>query len=407
MLRQLKFTPRGGRVTLSAALCEPPDAFDIAAAAEAAHEGAPVELGAPPGCEAPRSPRRAARVSVDSACSASSASDPPTTPVAAAPPPPHWVRIVVADTGCGVAPRAQPRLFAPFAQAVAADGGRPAGNGLGLALVQRIARHLGGHAALASSGVPGEGAAVTLTLPFAPDGSEEAPPLPRHARRRSSLDTAAAAALVPPLQAAERPAEPAQPLLPSPRVLLADDNATNVRVACAVLARCGVAPPAVAGDGAQALAAFLAAPADEPFQVILMDVSMPVMGGVEACRRIRAAEAARGTPPEARVWVVALTANTAAEDRAECEAAQMDDFVAKPFHPQALRALLRRWARACGAPGAGHGAGEEGVPHRSFSWRAAAAAVQAARRAAAEADAAEAAPAAAPADGEMAPNVPQ
>jgi CheY-like chemotaxis protein len=121
------------------------------------------------------------------------------------------------------------------------------------------------------------------------------------------------------------------------RVLLAEDNPMNAKVARAVLGRCGIVAPDLAVDGAQAVAAA----ATTRYDIILMDMRMPRMNGPDAVRAIRAHEAANSLPP---AWIVACTANAALEDRQECHDAGMDFFMEKPVHPDAMRTLLRRHA---------------------------------------------------------------
>jgi signal transduction histidine kinase/CheY-like chemotaxis protein len=114
------------------------------------------------------------------------------------------------------------------------------------------------------------------------------------------------------------------------RVLLAEDNPVNAMLAKALLGREGCAVERVA-TGEEALAALAAA----PFDVILMDMRMPVMDGIEATRRLRALGV--------RTPIVALTANAFEDDRRACLDAGMDDFLTKPIEPAALRATLARW----------------------------------------------------------------
>jgi CheY-like chemotaxis protein len=147
----------------------------------------------------------------------------------------------------------------------------------------------------------------------------------------------------------------ALPEAPALRVLMAEDNALNARVATAVLGRCGVRGDALTcvTDGAQAVDAVAQAAA--PFDIILMDMLMPRMDGPEAARRIRAHEAATGCAP---TWIVACTASSAAEDREECLDAGMNYFLEKPLHPEAMRSLLRRHAAVRAAGGDVRGAAE-------------------------------------------------
>jgi CheY-like chemotaxis protein len=118
------------------------------------------------------------------------------------------------------------------------------------------------------------------------------------------------------------------------RVLLADDNAVNRKVASRLLEKQGHTVE-LACDGAEALAAF----AHDSFDLILMDVQMPVMNGYDATRAIRAQE--RGTPQH--ISIVALTAHAIKGDREICLAAGMDDYLGKPIRPAELAAVLERW----------------------------------------------------------------
>ena len=145
--------------------------------------------------------------------------------------------------------------------------------------------------------------------------------------------------------AARSEADAAAPIRPAPvaederaapagacgaRVLLAEDNPVNAMLARALLGREGCSVERAA-NGEEALAALAGA----PFDVILMDMRMPVLDGLEATRRLRAAGV--------RTPVVALTANAFEEDRRACLEAGMDDFLTKPIEPAALRAALARW----------------------------------------------------------------
>jgi signal transduction histidine kinase/DNA-binding response OmpR family regulator len=120
------------------------------------------------------------------------------------------------------------------------------------------------------------------------------------------------------------------------RVLVAEDNPVNQRVALLLLSRMGYRPD-VAGNGAEVLEALRA----RPYDLVLMDVRMPEMDGMTATRRIRAE-----LPPERQPHIVAMTANAMAEDREACRASGMDDFVSKPIRIVELSRVLRRARRA-------------------------------------------------------------
>jgi CheY-like chemotaxis protein len=115
------------------------------------------------------------------------------------------------------------------------------------------------------------------------------------------------------------------------RILLAEDNAVNQKLALRLLAQMAY-EPTVAGDGLQAIAALERG----DYDVVLMDVQMPELDGLEATRRIRARW------PERTTWVVAMTANAMAGDREACLAAGMNDYISKPIRPAELAAALER-----------------------------------------------------------------
>jgi CheY-like chemotaxis protein len=115
------------------------------------------------------------------------------------------------------------------------------------------------------------------------------------------------------------------------RILLAEDNVVNQKLALRILEKMGYAAD-VAGDGLAAVAAV----AGTPYDLVLMDVQMPELDGLEATRRIRAAR------PDGRPWIVAMTANAMADDREACLAAGMDDYLAKPIRIAELAAALEK-----------------------------------------------------------------
>jgi CheY-like chemotaxis protein len=119
------------------------------------------------------------------------------------------------------------------------------------------------------------------------------------------------------------------------RVLVAEDNPVNQRVAIGMLGKLGI-HPVVVENGAQALDAL----ARDAFDLVFMDVQMPQMDGLEAVRALRAPESCG---PNRTVPVVALTAHAMQGDRERCLAAGMDDYLAKPVSTQALAAAVRRW----------------------------------------------------------------
>ena len=216
------------------------------------------------------------------------------------------LRFAVRDTGIGIPPERLDRLFKPFSQADSSMSRLYGGTGLGLVISQRLAECLGGRMWVESE--PGRGSSFLFTLRGRPD-----PTFPI----RPVVDDPGGSRL------AER-----LPLC----ILLAEDNSINQRVGLLLLERMGYLAD-VAGSGSEVLEALRR----QPYDLILMDVQMPGMDGLEATRRIRAE-----LPPERQPRIAALTANVLREQREACLAAGMDDFVPKPIALADLRAALSR-----------------------------------------------------------------
>ncbi|UTH72818.1 PAS domain S-box protein [Chromobacterium sp. IIBBL 290-4] len=216
-------------------------------------------------------------------------------------------RFEVRDTGIGIPAEALPRLFGAFEQADASTTRRYGGTGLGLAITKHLAEMMGGTVGVESQ--PGKGSVFWFTARL----------------ERGELRAAAA-------EPALSPSHASHP--EGLRLLLAEDDPVNQEVAVALLRSIGLDAD-IAENGAQAVARFLAAPAG--YALILMDMQMPGMDGLEATRRIRANPAGRQVP------ILAMTANAFADDREACEKAGMNDFVAKPVEPARMFETLRRW----------------------------------------------------------------
>jgi len=220
------------------------------------------------------------------------------------------VRFEVQDTGVGIAPEALSRLFSAFEQADNSITRTHGGTGLGLVIVRQLAGLMDGEAGAHSE--PGVGSTFWFTARLQ-RGSQ-----PLAAGRL--LEGAAEARLQSSFQGA--------------RILLVDDEPVNREVTLELL-HAVMMDVDTAEDGAQAVAMAMAAA--QPYDLILMDVQMPQMDGLEATRRIRA------LPSGAATRIIALTANAFAEDQAACLAAGMDGFLGKPFHPDALFQILLTW----------------------------------------------------------------
>ena len=227
------------------------------------------------------------------------------------------VRFEVQDTGIGIAPDALARLFSAFEQADNSSTRKYGGAGLGLVITRRLAEQMGGEAGVDSTPDVGSTFWFTARLEKAPAEAASAP---------APVITDAEALI------RQRHA--------GARVLIADDEALNRGVVQFFLEASGLVVD-VAEDGEQALE--LAAAND--YALILMDVQMPRLNGLDAARRLRALPGYGATP------ILAMTANALVEDKARCVAAGMNDFVAKPFNPDLLFACLLRWL---GENGGGH-----------------------------------------------------
>ncbi len=223
------------------------------------------------------------------------------------------VHFEVTDTGIGIAPETLPRLFGAFEQADNSTTRQYGGTGLGLAITRKLAELMGGEAGVIST--PGAGSTFWFT-----------------ARLRKDQPGTAATSPGPVNTVDEQLRQSCQ----GRRVLLAEDEPVNREVTRVLLQELGVVIDQ-AEDGEQAVA--LAE--RTPYDLILMDVQMPRLGGLEATRRIR-----RMTD-RARVPILALTANAFVEDRALCLEAGMNDFIAKPVNPEALFETVLKWL-TCG-----------------------------------------------------------
>ena len=221
----------------------------------------------------------------------------------------------VMDTGIGMDSALLGRLFQPFVQADASTTRTYGGTGLGLVISDRLVRAMGGRIAVESA--PGAGSSFTFVVEFAIDDAESRDAAPANALGGRAL----------------------VPSFPGARILLVEDNPFNQMVAREMIERTG-ASVRVAQNGEEGLEAVLA---DLPFNLILMDIQMPVMDGYESTRRIRQ------TPEGSGPVILAMTANVTPEDRARCRAAGMEDFVPKPIVPEHLYAVLGRWLRVVGA----------------------------------------------------------
>ncbi|MBS1129470.1 MAG: Response regulator [Proteobacteria bacterium] len=218
------------------------------------------------------------------------------------------VHFTVADTGIGIPASKLGNIFDPFAQAEEWTTRKYGGTGLGLSIVERLVRLMHGEIRVESA--VGEGTRFHLLIHL--DQAEKSTP-----------------------KIAELDKEAAQCKLTNKQILLVEDTPVNQKIAEKLLSRYGCRVT-IAVNGLEALAAV----ERDTFDLILMDMQMPEMDGVEATRLLRIREAELKLP---RQPIVAMTANAMEEDREQCITAGMDDFIAKPFRADEVISMLLRY----------------------------------------------------------------
>lgn len=236
------------------------------------------------------------------------------------------VRFAVTDTGIGIAPEYRDRLFQPFSQGDATTTRKYGGTGLGLVISKQLTKLMGGEIGMESE--PGRGSTFWWTVRFE-----------RPQACAQSLSSPAGSGL----HERSGPVAALSPTLQGRRILVADDNVINQKLAVRLLEKLGCRVE-VAATGQEVLAALRR----QSYAAVLMDCLMPEMDGFTAARRIRegedaapAAGASTAAPP--RLPIIAMTANAMPGDKERCLEAGMDDYLAKPITPAELRATLERW----------------------------------------------------------------
>ena len=228
---------------------------------------------------------------------------------------PDTLMCTVQDSGIGMSADTIAGLFEPFRQADSSTARKFGGTGLGLVICKALVEKMQGQ--LQVNSLEGQGSSFSFTLPLTGDEATLAPPPSDDADASRGATTASAA-------------EPA-PDLSNLRILLVDDQPINRLMASNQLKQLGCTLIEEAHNGLQALQRLRAA----PFDVVLMDMQMPEMDGLEATRALRQ------LPLDKQPTVIAMTANAFSEDRQACMDAGMDDFLAKPVKLDTLKSALQ------------------------------------------------------------------
>lgn len=245
---------------------------------------------------------------------------------------PDAVRFEVADTGIGIPADALQRIFEPFTQADESTTRTHGGTGLGLSICDALVRMMGGRIRVSSE--VGRGSTFSFEIALEPTAPPAESPraVVRVGRHPASVPpTPAAAPTAPRGGVVPAPTEPAASVDPSAQeplnVLVAEDNPTLQLLSSQILGRLGHRATVVS-TGEEAFTAV----GRDTYDIVLMDVHMPVMDGLEATRRIRAAGDTVAQP-----YIIALTAGATEQDREDCLRAGMDGYVTKPFTMKDLR----------------------------------------------------------------------
>jgi PAS domain S-box-containing protein len=226
----------------------------------------------------------------------------------------RYLRVEISDTGIGIDPASQARLFQKFSQADSSTTRRYGGTGLGLAISKHLVELMGGQIGLESE--PGRGSTFWFTLPLSKTGESAVAPT------AAPLLPASATVLAEPIRL---------------QVLVAEDTRVNQLLVLRLLDRFGCQADLVENgrDAVQQIQ-------QQPYDLVLMDCHMPELDGFQATAEIRHWETT-SQPPQPRLPIIALTASASAEDRERCLRAGMDDVLTKPFRADDLRATLKRW----------------------------------------------------------------
>jgi signal transduction histidine kinase/HPt (histidine-containing phosphotransfer) domain-containing protein len=244
----------------------------------------------------------------------------------------------IRDTGIGIAPEAQPHIFEAFSQADYSTSRKYEGTGLGLAIVKQLVELMGGEISFTSQ--PGKGSTFRVTLPFIRPLDQQEPQSETEGARSLALkDTNWQRIEVSHPDIVDNQTN----LLGS--VLVVEDNPINQEVTRAMLENLHY-HVVVVTNGRQAIEAM----ERQSYDLVLMDCQMPEMDGYDASRTIRESEASRNSESlvkdsqsKVHVPIIAVTAHAFQADQERCLIAGMDDYLAKPFNQDQLKAILDRW----------------------------------------------------------------
>jgi len=221
------------------------------------------------------------------------------------------LRMSVRDTGCGIDAEQCKRLFSSFQQADSSITRKHGGTGLGLAISRQLAEHMKGAVGVTST--PGQGSEFWFTVQLGIGAAQTTPHSTNHGVQRPRPHPARLSAL---------------------RILLVEDNLLNQEVALALLSHYGIQAD-LAVNGAIAVEKVQEA----RYDLVLMDMQMPVMDGLAATRAIRALPGGHAIP------IIAMTANAMASDRNSCLAAGMNDHIGKPIDIDQLISRISKWTK--------------------------------------------------------------
>jgi PAS domain S-box-containing protein len=224
----------------------------------------------------------------------------------------------ISDTGIGIPENRLNRLFQPFSQADSSTTRKYGGTGLGLTISKRLVELMGGQISVESK--PGKGSTFRFTAQF--EKGAELPEPVKEVKKKTIISDSRLAGL---------------------RVLLAEDNSFNQKMALIMLKKMGISAD-VASNGREAVEAVK----HSPYDLILMDVQMPKMDGLEAARTIRNPDSGVLNP---RIPIIAMTANNTKEDREKCLAAGMNAYLSKPVNIDELLTVIKKIMDSGSSPG--------------------------------------------------------